>query len=165
MADRGVGTWTVYGADGSEEAVMESRAKAFGHAIHPMLIVFPLGLLVTAVVFDILWLITHRAGFAVAAGYSIAGGVIGGLLAAVFGLVDWLAIPTGTRAKRIGMLHGLGNVVVVVLFAASWLLRSAADNGWRPGAVALICSFAGVLLGAVTGWLGGELVERLRVGV
>ena len=115
---------------------MESRAKAFGHAIHPMLIVFPLGLLVTAVVFDILWLITHRAGFAVAAGYSIAGGVIGGLLAAVFGLVDWLAIPTGTRAKRIGMLHGLGNVVVVVLFAASWLLRSAADNGWRPGAVA-----------------------------
>src|SRR5438477_5427760 len=165
MADRGVGTWTVYGADGSEEAVMESRAKAFGHAIHPMLIVFPLGLLATAVVFDILWLITHRAGFPVAASYAIAAGVIGGLLAAVFGLIDWLAIPTGTRAKQVGLLHGGGNVVVVVLFAISWVLRGAASNGWRPSVLALVCSFAGVILAGVTGWLGGELVERLRVGV
>jgi uncharacterized membrane protein len=144
---------------------MESRAKAFGHAIHPMLIVFPLGLLATAVVFDILWLITHRVGFQVTAAYAIAAGVIGGLLAAVFGLIDWLAIPAGTRAKRVGLLHGGGNVVVVVLFAISWLLRWTAGNGWRPGVLALVCSFAGVVIAGVTGWLGGELVERLRVGV
>src|SRR2546423_947886 len=125
---------------------MESRAKAFGHAIHPMLIVFPLGLLSTAVVFDILWLITGRAGFPLAASYAIAAGGIGGLLAAVFGLADWLAIPAGTRAKRVGVLHGVGNVVVVVLFALSWLLRLVAGNGWRPGALALVCSFAGVAL-------------------
>jgi|SRR5256885_630712 len=144
---------------------MESRAKAFGHAIHPMLIVFPLGLLSTAVVFDILWLITHRVSFPVAASYAIAAGIVGGLLAAVFGLVDWLAIPAGTRAKRVGLLHGVGNVVVVALFAVSWLLRWAAGNGWRPNAAALVCGFAGVLLASLTGWLGGELVERLRVGV
>jgi uncharacterized membrane protein len=144
---------------------MESRAKAFGHAIHPVLIVFPLGLLSTAVIFDILWLITHRTGFPIAAGYAIPAGVVGGLLAAVFGLADWLAIPGGTRAKRVGILHGVGNVVVVALFAVSWLLRWAPDNGWRPGAAALVCSFAGVALAVVTGWLGGELVERLRVGV
>jgi uncharacterized membrane protein len=155
----------IYGAGRREEAVMESRAKAFGHAIHPMLIVFPLGLLSTAVVFDILWLITRRPDFPVAAGYVIAAGIVGGLLAAVFGLIDWLSIPSGTRAKRVGMLHGLGNVVVVVLFAVSWLLRWAAGDGWRPSVVALVCSFAGVLLAGVTGWLGGELVERLRVGV
>jgi uncharacterized membrane protein len=144
---------------------MESRAKAFGHAIHPMLIVFPFGLLSTAVVFDILWLITGRAGFVVAAAYSIAAGVLGGLLAAVFGLIDWLAIPTGTRAKRVGMLHGVGNVVVMVLFAVSWLLRWADGDGWRPGTAALVCSFAGIVVAGATGWLGGELVERLRVGV
>src|SRR6185503_19971919 len=46
---------------------MESRAKALGHAIHPMLIVFPLGLLTTAVIFDILFLVTDRNGFATAA--------------------------------------------------------------------------------------------------
>src|SRR5690348_2372049 len=119
---------------------MESRAKAFGHAIHPMLIVFPLGLLATAVIFDVVYLITDRAGFAVASAYAIGAGVIGGLVAAVFGLVDWLAIPPGSRAKRIGALHGLGNVVVVVLFAVSWILRSRA-GAWHPGAGALTCSF------------------------
>ena len=143
---------------------MESRAKALGHAIHPMLIVFPLGLLATAVIFDVLYLITDRSGFPVAAAYTIAAGVIGGLVAAVFGLIDWLAIPAGSRAKRVGVLHGAGNVVVVVLFAVSWLLRLGAD-GWQPGALALVFSFAGVALAGVTGWLGGELVERLGVGV
>jgi uncharacterized membrane protein len=143
---------------------MESRAKLFGHAIHPMLIVFPLGLLVTAVIFDVVHLITDRSGFAVAAAYMIAAGIVGGLVAAVFGLVDWLPIPSGTRAKRIGALHGVGNVVVVALFAISWLLRVGADE-WRPGALALVFSFAGVAVGGVTAWMGGELVERLGVGV
>jgi len=143
---------------------MESRAKALGHAIHPMLIVFPLGLLVTAVIFDIIYLSTDRLGFATAAAYAIAAGVIGGLVAAVFGLIDWLAIPTGTRARSVGLWHGAGNVLVVLLFAISWFLRAAADD-WRPNALALVCSFAGVAVGAMTGWMGGELVERLGVGV
>ena len=143
--------------------MMESRAKAAGHAIHPMLIVFPLGLFTTAVVFDIAYLITHRTGFTVAAGYAIGAGVLGGLLAAVFGLIDWLAIPAGTRAKRVGAWHGAGNVVVTALFAVSWFLR-AGDN-WHPGALALVFSFAGVVVAGLTSWLGGELVERLGVGV
>jgi uncharacterized membrane protein len=143
---------------------MESRAKALGHAIHPMLIVFPLGLLITAVIFDILFLVTDRDGFAIAAAYAIAGGVIGGLVAAVFGLIDWLAVPSGTRARQVGLWHGVGNVVVVVLFAVSWLFR-VGEEAWRPDAAALIFGFAGVVLGAVTAWLGGELVERLSVGV
>ncbi len=143
---------------------MESRAKLMGHPVHPMLIVFPLGLLATAAVFDILYLITDRSGFPIAAGYAIAAGVLGGLLAAVFGLVDWLAIPAGTRARRIGALHGIGNVAVVALFAVSWLLRAQADN-WHPSALALVFSFTGVALAGVTGWLGGELVDRLGVGV
>jgi uncharacterized membrane protein len=143
---------------------MESRAKVFGHAVHPILIVFPLGLLATAVIFDIVYLITNRDGFAVASAYMIAAGILGGLVAALFGLVDWLAVPAGTRAKQVGLLHGAGNVVVVVLFAVSWLLRAGA-NDWKPGALALIFSFAGAALAGVTGWLGGELVERLGVGV
>lgn len=143
---------------------MESRAKAFGHAIHPMLIVFPLGLLGTAVVFDILYLITDRPGFTLAAGYTIAAGILGGLLAAVFGLVDWVAIPRRSRAKRIGAVHGLGNVVVVGLFAVSWVLRVRA-SGWDPSGWALAFSFTGIALAVFTGWLGGELVDQLGVGV
>lgn len=143
---------------------MESRAKAMGHAVHPMLIVFPFGLLSTAVIFDVVHLITDRQGFAVAAAYTIAAGVVGGLVAGVFGLIDWLAIPPGTRARRIGMLHGLGNVVVLVLFAISWLLRAGADN-WDAGVAAVIIGFVGLAVAGATGWLGGELVERLGVGV
>jgi uncharacterized membrane protein len=143
---------------------MQSRARVLGHAIHPMLIVFPLGLLATAVVFDIVYLVTGRSGFPLAAAYMIGAGIVGGLLAAVFGLIDWLAVPAGTRAKRIGAAHGIGNVLVVALFAVSWLLRARAD-GWDPSALALVFSFVGVALAAVTGWLGGELVDRLGVGV
>lgn len=142
---------------------MESRAKLLGHAIHPMLIPFPLGLLATAVVFDIVYLATDRTGFAVAAGYMIAAGIIGGLLAAPFGWIDWFKIPAGTRAKGIGLVHGLGNIVVVVLFAVSWLIR--VNNGWDPTVWALVCSFAAVVLAVATAWMGGELVERLGVGV
>ena len=142
---------------------MESRAKGLGHAIHPMLIPFPLGLLATAVVFDIVYLITDRPGFAVAAAYMIAAGIIGGLLAAPFGWIDWFKIPADTRAKRIGLVHGLGNIVVVMLFAVSWLLRAAA--AWEPTVWALVCSFAAVVLAVATAWMGGELVERLGVGV
>ncbi|MEU5940222.1 DUF2231 domain-containing protein [Micromonospora sp. NPDC047548] len=143
---------------------MESRAKAMGHGIHPMLIVFPLGLFATSVIFDILYLITDRVGFQISAAYTIGAGIIGGLVAAVFGLIDWLSIPGGTRAKRVGAVHGIGNVVVVLLFAGSWLLRAAADN-WDPNALALICSFAGIVLVGMTSWLGGELVERLGISV
>ena len=142
---------------------MESRVKALGHAIHPMLIPFPLGLLATAVVFDIVYLSTDRAGFAIAAAYMIGAGIIGGLLAAPFGWIDWFRIPSGTRAKSVGLLHGLGNIVVVLLFAVSWLFRMS--NGWEPTAIALVCSFVAVAVAVVAAWMGGELVERLGVSV
>lgn len=142
---------------------MTSRAKAFGHPIHPMLIPFPVGLLVTAVVFDIIYLITDRSGFAVASGYMIGAGIIGGLLAAPFGWIDWFKIPADTRAKNIGLVHGLANIVVVVLFAVSWLLRFRAD--WEPTTIALVCSFVAVVIASVAAWLGGELVDRLAIGI
>jgi len=64
---------------------MESRAKLFGHAIHPILIVFPLGLLATGVVFDIIYLIMDDPMFALVSFWMITAGLIGGLLAAPFG--------------------------------------------------------------------------------
>jgi uncharacterized membrane protein len=143
---------------------MEARAKLFGHPIHQMLIVFPLGLLATALVFDLVALAMNRhQGLFAASYYMIAAGIVGGLVAAVFGLIDFLKIPSGTRAKRVGTLHGVGNVVVVVLFAASWWLRrgTAAD----PPTIAIVLAAAGAALATVTGWLGGELVDRLGIGV
>lgn len=142
---------------------MESRAKLLGHSVHQMLIVFPLGLLATAVIFDVIYLITGRASWADASYLMIPVGIIGGLLAAVFGLLDWLKIPSTTRAWRVGAWHGAGNVVVVLLFAISWWMRRGSPSA--PAGGALVFSTIGVLLALVTGWLGGELVDRLGVGV
>lgn len=142
---------------------MDSRAKLLGHPIHQMLIVFPLGLLATGVIFDIIRLITGNGTWSTVAYYMFGVGVIGGLIAAIFGFVDYLAIPAGTRAEHIGRLHGSGNAVVLLLFLVSWFLRR--PDAANPSVLAYILSFAGFALAGITGWLGGELVDRLGVGV
>lgn len=142
---------------------MDSRAKLFGHPIHQMLIVFPLGLLAAALAFDVASLLTGAGYWSEIAFWMIVAGLVGGLAAAPFGLIDWLAIPSGTRAKRIGALHGGGNLVVVALYAVSALLRM--DAPAQPETLALGAAFAGGVLALITGWLGGELVDRLSVGV
>ena len=141
-----------------------SRVKLAGHPVHPMLIVFPLGLLGTSVIFDGIALARRDIRFATASFYMLPAGAIGGLTAAVFGLLDWLGIPAGSRAKRIGLLHGGGNVVVTGLFSTSWLLRRRRVTDF-PDAPAMTLSVLGLGLALVTGWLGGELVDRLGVGV
>jgi uncharacterized membrane protein len=143
---------------------MESRAKLLGHPIHPMLVVIPLGLFIGAVVFDALSLWRGSAALAQVGFWNIAGGIIGGLLAAVFGLVDWLAIPSGTRAKRIGLLHAASNVAAILCFAAVWWLRyNTASTVPTSGVFGV--EVVALLLGATGGWLGGELVDRLGVGI
>jgi uncharacterized membrane protein len=142
---------------------MESRTKIFGHAVHPILVVFPLGLLTTSVVFDAIGWATGNGKWLEISFRMIAAGILSGLASALFGLIDWQAIPLRTRAKTIGLWHGLGNVVVIILFAASWLMRW--PNPPNPGALPVMLSLLGALLALLTGWLGGELVERLGVGV
>jgi uncharacterized membrane protein len=146
---------------------MESKAKALGHPIHQMLIPFPFGLLATAVIFDIVYLLWGNPTMLTVSYWMIVGGVIGAVIAAPFGLIDWLAIPRKTRAKTVGAIHGLGNVVVLLLFLASWYLRysQVGPIAYQPSTAALVLSFVGFALAGVTGWLGGELVDRLSVGV
>jgi uncharacterized membrane protein len=142
---------------------MEARANLLGHPVHQMLIVLPLGLLTGAVAFDVVNLVHPGPHWNVIAYWLIVGGVAGGLLAAVFGFADWTKIPSGTRAKSVGATHGIGNVIVVALFTGSWLLRHG--NQMSPSSLALLLSFAGAGVSLITGWLGGELVTRLGIGV
>jgi uncharacterized membrane protein len=115
---------------------MRAKARLLGHPIHPMLIVFPLGLLTVAAIFDIIYISTHNGHLADLSYWMIASGIIGGLIAAVFGLIDWLGIPESTRAKHIGLIHGLSNVVVVILFIVSWFMRR--PNPAAPGMTAMM---------------------------
>src|SRR5262245_26973818 len=107
---------------------MESKARLFGHSIHQSLVAFPVGLLITAVVFDTIALLGGGATLVLISYYIIGAGIIAAAIAAPFGLIDLLAIPRGTRATRIGVLHAVGNVIVLLAFVASWLLRWQHDG-------------------------------------
>ena len=143
---------------------MESKVKLLGHPVHPMLVVVPLGAFIAAVLFDGLSLWGGLPMLAQVGYWNIALGVVGGLLAALFGFVDWLAIPAKTRAKRIGLFHGASMVVVVATFAFAWLARRAATDAAATPMLFGI-EVAALALGTVAAWLGGELVDRLGVGV
>jgi len=143
---------------------MESHSKVAGHPLHPILIVFPLGLLGTSVVYDFLHARDKNPKTAATSQAMITSGIAGGLAAAVPGLIDWLAIPPGTRAKQIGQVHGLGNAAVLGLFGASWFLRRKQPD-YAPTPTAILLSLAGAGLAGFTGWLGGELIHRLGVSV
>ncbi len=141
--------------------------KLLGHAVHPMLIVFPLGLLGMGAIFDLIAVFARNPELATASYWMIAAGIVTGLLAAVFGWLDWFGIDQGTRAKQVGLWHGVGNVVVVVLFAVAWLMRGRGTAGseYSAAGVPLILEIAALVIALVTAWLGGELVERLGIAV
>ena len=143
---------------------MESRIKLLGHPIHPMLIVLPLGLLSIGVLFDVVYLVTGTELFAQVAFWNISAGIVGGLLAALFGFLDWTTIPRETRARRLGAWHGLGNFAIVLLFVVSWLIRQP-DPSYAPNLLPFALGVLAVGMALITAWLGGELVYRLGVGV
>jgi len=144
---------------------MESRVKLFGHPIHPMVIVVPLGSFISAVILDLVYYVASgNPTLGLVGFWNIGIGIIGGLVAAVFGLIDWLAIPSGTRAKRIGLMHAGSNVAMLLIFTVAWLDRfTTADH--LPSSQAILLEVAALAIGMVAGWLGGELVDRLGVGV
>ena len=142
---------------------MEKGAKVLGHHIHPMMIVFPLGLLSTAVIFDIAYAFTGYGILTVLSYYLIPAGILGGVLAAVFGWIDWFAIPPGTRARAVGLLHAGVNAVTLLVFFGNWMMRP--NSVTPPGTMAIVMSVLGMGLSLWGGWLGGELVERLGIGV
>jgi uncharacterized membrane protein len=140
---------------------MESRVKIFGHPVHQVLVSFPLGGLGFAAVSDALHARSGQHEHALSARRALDFSLITAAVAAPFGVLDWLAIPPHTRAKRVGAAHGLGNIAVLGLVAASRMLRG---GGSAPLSAKLL-SVAGVALSGLTAWLGGELINRHGIGL
>ena len=140
---------------------MSTPASVKGHPIHPMLVTLPIGLWVFSFVADIVF----AAGWGgpvwkVVALYTIAGGVVGALLAAVPGFIDFLSIRD-RRVGRIALTHMVLNLLAVALFAVSFYLRIVSPLGSLP----VLVSLAGLIVVGISGWLGGELVYVHQMGV
>ncbi|HEX6195260.1 MAG TPA: DUF2231 domain-containing protein [Jiangellaceae bacterium] len=142
-------------------------AGPYGHPFHPILVTVPIGAWVSAFVFDIVSRLSDDpAAFTRGAYWLIGIGVIGALGAAMFGFLDLLAIPTGTRAFKTALVHMTINLAVVVLFAVAFVLRGDRIDGGDGTPVWLIAlSGACLALLGISGWLGGRLTYRFGVRV
>ena len=146
---------------------MGSPASINGHPIHPMLIPFPIALWVFSLVADLIYLWRGNPVWRDwIAFYALLAGIIGAVAAAVFGIVDWLAIKD-REVKKIANWHARLNVIALLIFAASFYLRTAGGARLVGGSytIPLVLSVAGVILITVSGYLGGELVFRHGVAV
>jgi len=143
-------------------------AGPYGHPFHPISVMLPVGAFVSSLVFDVLTHTrAHGLPYLVDGAYWLIGvGLVGALIAAVFGLMDLRLIPRRTRAFRTAIAHLTLNAVVVSLFIAGYSWRAGDHlelDKTRPGQLAL--SSAAVLLLLVSGWLGGTLVYRFGLRV
>lgn len=140
-----------------------STASSMGHPIHPALVPFPIAFFIGAFLTDLVFLRTDTAFWATASFWLIAAGLVGAVLAALAGLTDFLG-DRRIRAIGAAWAHMLGNVTVVVIELINLWLRLDDPAAALPSPGAYLSGAAFVLLG-ITGWLGGELVFRHRIGV
>jgi uncharacterized membrane protein len=140
-----------------------STAAIGGHPIHPMLVPFPIAFLVATLVVDIVFSATHDAFWPRAAFWLLAAGIVMAAAAAIVGLIDFLTIRR-VRSLPIAWMHFLGNGLAVLLAIWNIALRWS-DPAAGPGVLAIALSVIVVAILLITGWLGGELAYRHRIGV
>ena len=136
----------------------------YGHPLHPALVAVPIGAWIASLVFDIGSHLVHEPGFLTQGSRWLIGlGVVGAVLAALFGFLDLFAIPSGTRVFRIGLVHMSINLTVTVAYVVGFLIRGATAGpvGWGPLALSAVALAAL----SVSGFLGGELAYRYGVRV
>jgi uncharacterized membrane protein len=142
---------------------MNTPASIRSHPIHPLLNVFPIALWVFSLACDIIYHAgTHNIFWKDAAFYSIAGGIIGAVLAAIPGFIDYLSL-TDPVVKSIATTHMVLNVITVAIFLFNLGIRYNASADAEVFGVVL--SVAAIACMSLAGWLGGSLVYQHHVGV
>jgi len=146
---------------------MLSKARIGSHPLHPMLIAIPVTMYLATFGALVGLALTHDPFWFRAALWANLIGVASALLAAIPGAVDLLTlVPRRTVARRTGVAHAIANVAALVLFAISLYLLADSRGGEALNlTAALVLTGGGVVLTAVAGWFGWEMVQRHHVGV
>jgi uncharacterized membrane protein len=141
---------------------MRTPASIAGHPIHPMLVPIAIGGFVLSFAADLICLATGvLEPWRALAHYTMVGGIIGALAAAVPGFIDLLSLPAGA-VKRTAITHMMINLTVVALYAWNAFMRYADPE---PGRLPVLLSLLAILMLLVSGWLGGKMVFAAGVGV
>jgi uncharacterized membrane protein len=133
---------------------MSSPASIRKHPLHPMLVAFPIGLWVFALVCDIVAALGGNSSWSAVALYCVGGGIVGAIIAAVPGLIDYFSIDE-TAMRRIATFHLVVNLGALAVFALNLWSRFSLAHG---SVVPLVLSIVGVIGIGIGGWLGGEMV-------
>ena len=146
------------------EVSMRTPANIARHPIHPMLVPLPIGLWVFSFACDIIALfVANPETWKTVALYTMVGGIVGALAAAIFGLIDLLSLPADIR--KTALMHMTINLTIVVLFLINAWLRIASSDAGAGSSGLVWLSLVAILLLVVSGWLGGKMVYRSGVAV
>lgn len=143
---------------------MRTPASIAGHPIHPMLVPIAIGGFILSFAFDVVCIVSGATTpnlWNQIAYYTMLGGIVGALLAAVAGLVDLLSLPPGPL-KKTALTHMGINLTVVVLYVVNAWLRHGNPDALK---VPMILSLVAIILLVISGWLGGKMVYEAGVGV
>jgi uncharacterized membrane protein len=141
-------------------------AGPYGHPFHPLFVTLPIGAWVSSLVLDIASKSVDGPGALARGAYWLIGiGIVGAVVAAVFGLLDLLTIPRRTRAFAIGLTHMSLNLTVVVLYVVNFVLRTGDDFVTSTKGAHLALSVVALVLLTASGWLGGMLAYSFGVRV
>jgi uncharacterized membrane protein/nitrite reductase/ring-hydroxylating ferredoxin subunit len=142
---------------------MKSKASIKSHPLHPILVSLPIAFFIGAFIFDLLSLITGNNSFWQTGYYSAIAGIIGAVLAAVPGAIDYFfTVPPKSSAKKRATKHALINVVNLVLFIIIVFYRQKENANTS---IVVVAEAIGVILLSIAGWMGGTLVHRNQIGI
>src|SRR5713101_3625471 len=146
---------------------MKSKASFAGEPIHPMFVHYPIALWTTSVITDLIFYFHRNTSLVLISKFLIAAGIIGAVLAAIPGIIDWLTI-TDPIVTKVANWHARLNIAAVIIFGASLYLRMKNYGAPLVGfhlKIPFVASVVGWVLMAISASLGGKLVYEHRMGV
>lgn len=146
---------------------MKNTARVGEHPLHPMLIPIPVGMWITSLIFDLMYIGTSNLLWYKVAYYMMLSGVIGAGIAALPGLVDYFTLRMSDNARSTATKHMLLNITILILYIIN-LFALRLDNGAAAGSSlgwAVFLNFVSVGLLAYSGWLGWKLVYLHGIAV
>ncbi|MBV8977768.1 MAG: DUF2231 domain-containing protein [Alphaproteobacteria bacterium] len=140
-----------------------STVRIGDHPVHPMLVPFVIAFYSAAFAADIGYDASQHPFFARAAFWLIGAGIVASAAAGTLGLIDFLS-DAAIRRLSAAWWHLGANVALSLVSILDWILRYRV--GADAGSSAYIwLSLLAFLLLLFSGWKGGEMVYRHRVGV